>query len=156
MMKNKRQKITLDNIIKEIFAIAGINFERVDFLYWKEVEGRPDPVPKFIESLPEFFDNLVDGRKYQIIIKDAKISRIEQNPFSIPEIFVETSYDHNEWSELKVYDDYEDFCNEDRSAQDIYGRLHKLKARFKDLLQFLLMVLGATKAIDNKYKKIKH
>jgi len=139
------RKIIVADILKEVFKLEGIEFKSSIFLRWRVIDDRM--LPRVIESLTDLIREFTDG-SYQFTFTDATISGIEKEPFTVPEIVVEVAYQDGQWSEPRLYTDYECFGPEHNTPQALQARLEKIKEHLKAVLPFISLVVDIAKFVS--------
>jgi len=147
-MQENEKDILLVDILREVFRLVGIEFKSGVFLRWRVVDDRV--IPRVIESLADLLREFIDG-SYQLTISEVTISGIEKEPFTVPEIVVEVACENSQWSEPRIYTDYESFGPEHNTPQALQARLEKIKDTFRKVLPYISLVVDIAKSVRTSF-----
>ena len=140
--------ITISDILKAALAHEGINCESATFLRWQSADDTILACP--ITTLPSLFREFRDG-SFQLIITKATISRLGKVSFDVPQINVEAAYANGQWSELRIYNDYETTDHEVETSQTLEARLRRLEDILKAALEWLVLIVKLALGIRDMY-----
>lgn len=136
--KKKIEDPLISDILRALFKYENIEFESVGLIHWKIIEDTVVAEP--LKTLGDIATLSKDGG-YHIAIKHALISDIEEESIEIPEINVEVSFKNGQWSDPRIYTDYESCTPQCSSPEALQSRLEKLKEKVAGGLQLVSLVL---------------
>lgn len=142
MERSKKGTLLLADILREVFEREGIEFKSSTFLRWRVIDDRV--VPRVIESLTDLLTEFTDG-SYQLTLSEVRISRLEKEPFTVPEITIEVACENSQWSELRIYTDYEEFGPEHDTPEALHARLQRIKEVFRVVLPYITLAVEIAK-----------
>lgn len=149
MQRNEKSTLLLADILREVFKREGVEFKSSVFLRWRVIDDRVSP--RVIESLKDLLTEFTDG-SYQLTLSEVTIHRIEKDPFAVPEITVEVACENGQWSEPRIYTDYEDFGPEHDTPQALHVRATRIKEVFKVVLPYITLAVEIAKSIRGLFQ----
>ena len=144
MQSNENDTILLADIVRQVLEHEGVQFKSFVFLRWRVIDDRilPRPIQSVIDLLTEFTDG-----SYQLTLSEVRISHIEKEPFTVPEITIEVAYENGQWGEPRLYTDYEEFGPEHATPQALQARLEKIKDALKIVLPYVSLIVEIAKNV---------
>lgn len=144
-MKGRRKpKLTLKDVVRDIFKYRDIEFKDFEFFYWRDFEGFGNPEPVFIKDLS---NGLLDG-EYSLEADVAQISNIDEVPFKILDFFVVATFKGNRW--IGITFDSTSF-NEEYSPHPGQNRKEYFKNRRTIIIENIKEALEILSLFFNRY-----
>lgn len=149
MLNENKDRFSFEEIIRNVFKYKDIEFEKFKFVYWRDYGGYGKPDPIYIKGFSDFPNGLVGG-KYSLLINIAKITNVDENPFSILDVYVVSKFMENNWSEMTLDFEYSEYWphSDQADLKHLTERESKIKENIKESLQILSIFFSKYKRHD--------
>ena len=143
MKERRKQKITLEEVVKVIFRHKDMELNNFEFVYWRDFEdyGNPEPV-----RISDISNGLLDG-KYSLMADVAQISNIDEDSFKILNFCATSAFKEDKWYDITYTSSGEEYFPHPGQADDEYfeNRAKIIKENIKEALEILTLFF-------NRYK----